>query len=42
VAQMPLAAGLAYERQRFAALFGTADKTEGISARLDKRPARFD
>ena len=29
-------------RQRFAALFGTADKTEGIGARLDKRPARFD
>ncbi|MEY4412867.1 MAG: hypothetical protein RIQ53_160 [Pseudomonadota bacterium] len=41
-AQMPLAAGLAYERQRFAALFGTADKTEGIGARLDKRTPRFD
>lgn len=33
--------GLAKERQSFYALFGTADQKEGMTAFLEKRPARF-
>lgn len=36
-----LQAGLLLERKSFALLFGEPDKTEGISARLEKRVARF-
>lgn len=39
--QTPLQQGLEFERKAFALLFDQADKTEGISARLEKRPARF-
>lgn len=37
----PLQQGLEYERRSFALLFDEADKTEGIAARLEKRPAQF-
>lgn len=33
--------GLQFERKSFQLLFATADKTEGIRARLEKRPAQF-
>ncbi len=33
--------GLQFERKSFQLLFDTTDKTEGMRARLDKRPARF-
>lgn len=33
--------GLQFERKSFQLLFATADKTEGIRARLEKRPAKF-
>lgn len=33
--------GLQHERKSFQLLFATPDKTEGIRARLEKRPARF-
>ena len=36
-----LRAGLLLERKSFALLFDEPDKTEGISARLDRRAARF-
>lgn len=36
-----LQAGLLLERKSFALLFDEADKTEGISARMEKRMARF-
>lgn len=36
-----LDAGLQLERKSFQLLFSTADKTEGIRARLEKRPPRF-
>jgi enoyl-CoA hydratase len=36
-----LDAGLEFERKCFPILFSTADKTEGMRARLDKRPAKF-
>ncbi|WP_322013639.1 enoyl-CoA hydratase-related protein [Paraburkholderia sp. J12] len=36
-----LDAGLRFERKSFQLLFATSDKTEGIRARLEKRPARF-
>ncbi len=39
--EMPLSAHLGMERQGFAALFGTADKVEGVSAFLEKRVARW-
>lgn len=39
--QTPLQQGLEFERKAFALLFGHPDKREGISARLEKRPARF-
>jgi enoyl-CoA hydratase/carnithine racemase len=38
---VPLAAGLAAERRAFQLLFATADKAEGIRARLEKREPRF-
>ncbi len=38
---MDLAAGLAWESQLFAALFATADKTEGMTAFAEKRKADF-
>jgi len=38
----PLAQGLQLERRLFQLLFATDDKTEGIRARLEKRPAVFD
>jgi enoyl-CoA hydratase/carnithine racemase len=38
---LPLAQGLQFERRCFQLLFATADKTEGLRARLDKRPATF-
>ena len=38
---LPLEQGLQFERKSFQLLFDTADKTEGIRARLDKRPAQF-
>jgi enoyl-CoA hydratase/carnithine racemase len=39
--QLPLEQGLQFERKSFQLLFGTPDKTEGMRARLDKRPAVF-
>ncbi|NDY90339.1 enoyl-CoA hydratase-related protein [Ideonella livida] len=39
--QAPLQQGLEFERKAFALLFDHPDKTEGIGARLEKRPARF-
>jgi enoyl-CoA hydratase len=36
-----LSAGLEYESKLFALLCGTADKTEGVSAFLEKRPPQF-
>lgn len=38
---LPLDAGLAVERDLFAACFGTDDMREGTAAFLEKRPARF-
>ncbi len=38
---MPLQQGLAFERKSFALLFDQPDKTEGITARLEKRAAQF-
>ncbi len=38
---LPLNQGLEFERKSFQLLFATADKTEGIRARLDKRPPVF-
>jgi enoyl-CoA hydratase len=39
--EMPLAAGLAHERELFITAFGTSDKREGVAAFLEKRAARF-
>ena len=39
--EMPLTAGLAYERELFITAFGSADKREGVAAFLEKRAARF-
>ena len=39
---LPLEQGLQFERKSFQLLFATADKTEGIRARLEKRAARFE
>ena len=39
--EMPLAAGLAYERELFITAFGSADKIEGVAAFLDKRAPKF-
>ena len=38
---LPLDQGLQFERKSFQLLFSTADKTEGIRARLEKRPPQF-
>jgi enoyl-CoA hydratase len=38
---LPLEQGLQFERKSFQLLFATRDKTEGIRARLEKRPANF-
>ena len=40
--ETPLAAGLAFERAAFQTTFATADKHEGMRARLDKRAAKFE
>jgi enoyl-CoA hydratase/carnithine racemase len=40
-ADLPLDAALALERQAFQLLFDTDDQTEGMTAFLEKRPARF-
>ena len=39
--EVGLDAGLAFERKAFQLLFATEDKTEGIRARLEKRPPNF-
>lgn len=39
--EMPLFAGLAYERELFITAFGSADKSEGVAAFLEKRPPQF-
>lgn len=39
--ELPLSAGLAYERQAFFALFGTEDQSEGMAAFTDKREPRW-
>ena len=38
---VPLAAGLAHERNWFAVLCGSPDKAEGVDAFRERRPARF-
>jgi enoyl-CoA hydratase len=40
-AEMPLAAGLAYETELFITCFGSEDKAEGVAAFLEKRAPRF-
>ena len=40
-AELPLTHGLAAERQAFFALFDTSDQHEGMTAFMDKRPARW-
>ena len=37
--ELPLAAGLRHERDRFEALFATEDQREGMAAFLEKRKA---
>ena len=39
--ELPLSAGLAWERQAFLGLFATDDQKEGMAAFLEKRPARW-
>ncbi|MDR6866815.1 enoyl-CoA hydratase [Microbacterium resistens] len=39
--ETPLAEGLAFEKQAFAALFDTADQKEGMAAFREKRPPEF-
>ena len=39
--EMPLSAGLAYETELFVTCFASDDKTEGVAAFLEKRPAQF-
>jgi enoyl-CoA hydratase len=39
--ELPLSAGLAYERQAFFGLFATADQSEGMAAFTDKREPRW-
>jgi enoyl-CoA hydratase len=39
--EMPLASGLALERELFITAFGSDDKREGVAAFLEKRNARF-
>ena len=38
---LPLVSGLELEKQCFVALFGTADRTEGTRAFVEKRKAKF-
>ena len=40
--EMPLAAGLGYERELFITAFGSSDKREGVAAFLEKRAATFE
>jgi enoyl-CoA hydratase len=40
--EMPLAAGLAHERELFITAFGSNDKREGVAAFLEKRAAMFE
>ena len=40
-AEMPMAAGLAYETELFATCFASDDKREGVAAFLEKRPPDF-
>jgi enoyl-CoA hydratase len=40
-AEMPLAAGLAYETELFVTCFASDDKREGVAAFLEKRPPSF-
>jgi enoyl-CoA hydratase len=40
-ADMPLAAGLAYETELFVTCFASEDKREGVAAFLEKRPPSF-
>ena len=40
-AEMPLSAGLAYETELFVTCFASEDRTEGVAAFLEKRPAKF-
>jgi enoyl-CoA hydratase len=40
--EMPLEAGLAYEKRLFALLFSTEDQKEGMRAFLEKRPGKFE
>lgn len=39
--EMPLGAGLAFERELFITAFGSEDKNEGVAAFLEKRAANF-
>jgi enoyl-CoA hydratase len=39
--ELSLSAGLAYEKQSFLLAFGTEDKTEGMSAFIEKRPPQW-
>lgn len=39
--EMPLSAGLRYERELFVTAFASRDKAEGVRAFLEKRPPRF-
>lgn len=41
VYEMPLQAGLAYERRLFYMLFATEDQKEGMDAFVNKRPANW-
>ena len=40
-AEMPLSAGLLFERRLFQSLFATEDQSEGMEAFIDKRSAQF-
>ncbi|MEO5510302.1 MAG: enoyl-CoA hydratase-related protein [Longimicrobiales bacterium] len=40
--EMPLEAGLAFERELFITAFGSADKIEGVAAFLEKRTPKFE
>ena len=39
--EMPLSAGIRYERRRFHGLFGSADQKEGMAAFIAKRPGNW-
>ena len=40
-AEMPLSAGLAFERELFITAFSSEDRTEGVTAFLEKRTPDF-